>query len=243
MGEAADETNILKKKEMRLKGKANAFKKDRIKDMHTSIANMILMASATEPDQIGKFFDSFKAFYNSNNQDYADMELHHQFDTKDFQNMGFAEGTVLALWSGLLKRSNPTAPSNCTPFAFCKLQPANMNQKAQLLICTTINQKGGLAQSAEEIKAKAKQEVLAPGDYNKMLFQLKAFVALIEILFWEDSITAHKLQLFVQQIKAHNVFYKGCAALDESLPTKVLWRVCNCTVFGELHPSQRPRGG
>jgi hypothetical protein len=36
----------------------------------------------------------------------------------------------LALWSGLLKRSNPPAPSNCTPFAFHKLQPTNMNQKA-----------------------------------------------------------------------------------------------------------------
>ncbi len=237
MGKAADETNILKKEEMKLKGKANALKKDRIKDMHASIANMILMASATKPDQIGKFCDSFKAFYNSKNQGYTDMELHHQFDTKDLQNVGFAEETVLALWSGLLKRSNPTVPSNCTPFAFCELQPANMNQKGRLVICTMINQKGGLAQSAEEIKAEAKQEVLAPGDYNEMLFQLKAFVALIEILFGEDSMTAHKLQLFVQQIKAHNIFYKGCAALDKFFPMKVLWTVCtrfqlyleNCT--------------
>jgi hypothetical protein len=56
-----------------------------------------------------------------------------------------------------------------------------------------INQKEGLAQSTEEIKAKAKQEVSAPENYNKMLFQLKAFVALIEFLFGDDSITAHKL--------------------------------------------------
>jgi hypothetical protein len=70
-----------------------------------------------------------------------------------------------------------------------------------------------------------------------MLFQLKAFVALIEILFGEDSIRFRKLPLFVQLIEAHNVFYKGCAALDEFFPTKVLWAVCirfqlylaNCT--------------
>jgi hypothetical protein len=31
-----------------------------------------------------------------------------------------------------------------------------MNQKIWSLICTMINQKGGLAKSAEEIKAKAK---------------------------------------------------------------------------------------
>ncbi len=60
-----------------------------------------------------------------------------------------------------------------------------------------INQKGGLAQSAEEIKAKAKQEVTAPKTLNEMLFQLKAFVALIEILFGDKSITAQSLQSFV----------------------------------------------
>ncbi len=75
MGKAADQTNVLKKEEMRLKGEADALKKDRIKDMHASIANMILMASATEPDQIGKFCNSFKFFYNCKNQGYADMEL------------------------------------------------------------------------------------------------------------------------------------------------------------------------
>jgi hypothetical protein len=32
------------------------------------------------------------------------MELHHRFDAKDFHNVGFAEGTVLALWSGLFKQ-------------------------------------------------------------------------------------------------------------------------------------------
>jgi hypothetical protein len=125
------------------------------------------------------------------------MELHHQFDAKNFQNVGFAEGTVLAMWSGLLKRSNPTAPSNYTPFAFQELQPMNMNQKSRSLICTMINQKGGLAQSAEEIKKKAKQNIEAPSDYNEMIFQLKAFVALTEILFRDDSITADKLKMFV----------------------------------------------
>jgi hypothetical protein len=70
--------------------------------------------------------------------------------------VGFAEGTVLALWSGLLRRSNPTATSNCTPFAFKELTPINMNQKSRSLIITTINQKGGLSQSLDKVKAKAK---------------------------------------------------------------------------------------
>ncbi len=73
----------------------------------------------------------------------------------------------------------------------------NMNQKSWSLICTIINQRGGLAQSTEEIKAKAKQEVSAPKKYNEMLYQLKAFIALIEILFGDESITALKLQAFI----------------------------------------------
>ncbi len=69
----------------------------------------------------------------------------------------------------------------------------NMNQKSWSLICTMINQKGGLTQSTEEIKTKAKQEASAPKNYTEMLFQLKAFAALIEILFGDESITAHRL--------------------------------------------------
>ncbi len=123
MGEAANKANMLKREEIRIrmKGEEHNKKKDCIKDMHSSITNMILMASAVEHGQQGDYAKSFKAFYSSKNHGFADMELHHQFDAKGIHNVGFAEGLVLALWSGLLKQSNPTAPSNCTPFAFRKL--------------------------------------------------------------------------------------------------------------------------
>ncbi len=170
MGEAANEADVLKREEIRMKGEEDNKKKDCIKDMHPSIASMILMLSEIEHNQQSNYAKSFKAFYNSKNHSYANLELHYQFDTKGFHNVSFSEGMVLVLWSGLLKRLNPTAPSNCTPFAFCELQLANMNQKSRSLICTMINQKGGLAQSAEEIKMKAKQDVAAPADYNEMLF-------------------------------------------------------------------------
>ncbi len=228
IGEAVYKANVLKQEEIKLKGEEDKKKKNRIKDMHPSISNMILMASAVEPDIQGKYADSFKAFYNSKNHGYADMELHHQFEVKGIHNVGFAEGKVLALWSGLLKRSNPMGPSNCTPFAFRELQPANMNQKSRSLICIMINQKGGLAQSAEEIKTKAKQDVAAPKSYTEMLFQLKAFVALIEILFGDDSVAAKKLEKFVRLIKAQSIVYKARAALDDFFPCKVLWSVCTC---------------
>jgi hypothetical protein len=228
IGEAEDEANLLKCKEIKLQGDKDDKKKDRIKDMHPSIFNMILMASAVNHNIQGEYAEFFKAFYNSKNHRCTDMELNHQFDTKGFHNMGFAEGTVLALWSGLLKRLNPTAPSNCNHFAFQELQPAIMNQKSRSLICTMINQKGGLAQSAEEIKMKTKQDVAAPADYTEMIFQLQAFVALIEIPFGEKSIAASKLKRFIHLIKVNSIFYKGCMTLDDFFPSKVLWSVCTC---------------
>ncbi len=114
--------------------------------------------------------------------------------------MGFAEGTVLALYSGHLKRSNPTAPSNWMPFAFRELQAAQMNQKSRLLVCTMINHKGGLTQSIEELKAKANQDVVAPSDYNEMIFQLKAFAAMIDIHLGDGSVVTKRLTRFIREI-------------------------------------------
>ncbi len=65
-----------------------------------------------------------------------------------------------------------------------------MNQKSKSLIYTMINQKGGMTQSAEEIKTKAKQDVAAPADYNEMIFQLRVFAPLIEILFGKENIVS-----------------------------------------------------
>ncbi len=141
--------------------------------------------------------------------------------------MGIAEGTVLALYSGHLKRSNPTAPSNCMPFAVRELQAAQMNQKSRLLVCTMINHKGGLTQSVEELKAKAKQDVVAPSDYNKMIFQLKAFTAMIDILLGDGSVVTKRLTRFIRAIETNALIYKARAALDDFFPSKVLWAVCN----------------
>jgi hypothetical protein len=77
MGKAADKANVLKQEEIRLKGEEDDKKKDCIKDMHPFISSMILMALAVELDQIGTFCALYRAFYNSKNHCYANIELHH----------------------------------------------------------------------------------------------------------------------------------------------------------------------
>ncbi len=104
MGEAADEAHVLKRKEIKQRDKESKQKKDRTKDMHPSILNMILMAFSTDSKFIGEYTESFKSFFNSKTQGYTDLELHHQFEDQGIHNVGFAEGTVLALYSGHLKR-------------------------------------------------------------------------------------------------------------------------------------------
>jgi hypothetical protein len=188
---------------------------------------MILMASSVDSKFIGEHTESFKSFFNSKTQAYANLELHHLFEERGIHNVGFAEGTVLALYLGHLRRSNPTAPSNCPPFAFQELQAAQMNQKSRLLVCTMITHKGSATHSAEELKAKAKQDVVAPLDYNKMIFQLEAFAAMIDILFGDESVLTKKLTKLIRTIKSNAIIYKARAALDDFFPSKVLWAVCN----------------
>jgi hypothetical protein len=80
MGEAVDEANVLKRKEIKQRDDESKQKKDRIKDMHPFISNMILMASSVDSEFIGKYTESFKSFFNSKTQGNTNLELHHQFE-------------------------------------------------------------------------------------------------------------------------------------------------------------------
>ncbi len=66
----------------------------------------------------------------------------------------------------------------------------------------------------------------APADYNKMIFQLRVFTTLIEILFGKESIASKQVGKFIHLIKVNSISYKGRTALDDSFPSKVLWSVC-----------------
>ncbi len=90
-----------------------------------------------------------------------------------------------------------------------------------------ITHKGSATHSTEELKAKAKQDVVTPSDYNEMIFQLEAFSAMIDILFGDESVLTMKLMKLIRAIKSNTIIYKAHAALDDFFPSKVLWAVCN----------------
>ena len=90
-----------------------------------------------------------------------------------------------------------------------------------------ITHKESATHSAKELKAKAKQDVVVPLDYNEMIFQLEAFAAMIDILFGNKSVLTKKLTKLIRAIKSNAIIYKVHAALDDFFPSKVLWAVCN----------------
>jgi hypothetical protein len=69
--------------------------------------------------------------------------------------------------------------------------------------------------------------VVAPSDYNEMIFQLKAFAAMTNILFGEGSVVTKKLTRFIRAINTNALIYKARAALDDFFLSKVLWAMCN----------------
>jgi hypothetical protein len=66
-------------------------KKDRTKDLHPSIKNMIKNASVTEHDKPGELCEKILSLYNSKAHGGLDIQLHQLFDNIGMGNVTFAE--------------------------------------------------------------------------------------------------------------------------------------------------------
>jgi hypothetical protein len=72
-------------------------------------------------------------FINSENVGMAQYELIHQVKELGFPDIGFAQGTVQALYIGVFLYSDSSTPSNFTVFAFREVEPlSNSRQKDYL---------------------------------------------------------------------------------------------------------------
>ena len=67
-----EETNKIRQAEYEWKKDVDEIKKDRTKDLHTSIKMMIKNASAIERDKAGELGENFLSLYNS--------KTHHGLD-------------------------------------------------------------------------------------------------------------------------------------------------------------------
>jgi hypothetical protein len=121
-------------------------------------------------------------FINSENVGMAQYELIHQFKELGFPDIGFAQGTVQALYIGNYLYSDSSTPSNFTVFAFHKVEPLSNSHQKDYLVCQLV-QTQGQKKTLDKIKASLKQTVHIPSDFNGMGTQLQVFAAACEVFF------------------------------------------------------------
>ena len=109
----AIESNRLRCQEIECIINKDELKKDRTKKNHTSIIKMIRRASAkSSTDESEALLVTCTRFINSENVGMAQYELIHQFKELGVLNIGFAQGTVQVLYSGI--SSTPTLAPQAT---------------------------------------------------------------------------------------------------------------------------------
>ena len=166
--EEAETANLLRREELQRLKENDGIKKDKTKKIHSSILNMIKMASSTDGDRAAiDLVESCRAFMNSENTGMADQELNLQFEDLGQGDVGFTHGLVQNLHSGNFFYNDASTPSNFSAFSFYEQLPLQCEQKSRYLMLHLIATQGQ-GKTVSEIKASARQEVKAPMDFNSL---------------------------------------------------------------------------
>jgi hypothetical protein len=153
--------------------------------MHTLIIKMFGRASAkSSTDKSEALSATCTRFINSENVGMAQYKLIHQFKELGFPNIGFAQGTVQALYIDDFLYSDSSTPSNFPVFAFHEVEPLSNSRQKDYLVCQLV-QTQGQKKMLDKVKASLKQTVHIPSDFNGMGTQLQVFAATCKIFFWQ----------------------------------------------------------
>jgi hypothetical protein len=154
-------------------------------------------------------------------QNKENSRLHPQYD---FQDIGFAQGTVQALYVGDLLYANSSTPSNFTVFAFHEIEPLSNLRQNDYLICQLV-QTQGQKKMMDEIKASLKQSVHIPSNFNGMGTQLQIFSAACKIFFGEESVCATSLRQLLIIVGRNKKAFRDNIALDDYFIAKFLFAI------------------
>jgi hypothetical protein len=192
--EEAMESNNLYCKEIERQVEHEEKKKDKTKDLHPAIMNMLLRPAVTySNDKREVITQTCQRFINANNVGQAQSKLINQFKTGGFPDVTFALGTTQALFLGKFLYADLSSPSNFTIFAFHKQEPNSSNQQTYFLICHFI-QEQGQKKSLDKFKASFKQAVHILSDFVSLGTKLQLFVGALSIFFGEESVCTDKLK-------------------------------------------------
>ena len=90
--EVCEKTNEIRIKEYKWKKETKETKKDRTKEIHASILQMLTNASSTKSNPPGALFDDFILLYNSKTHGGHDIKLRQMFENNGLGEVVFPEG-------------------------------------------------------------------------------------------------------------------------------------------------------
>ena len=100
----------------RLKEKDEA-KKDRTRKLHNRVLHMLKMIAGLDCDnKRPDIFEDLKKFLNIDSAELAEQELLDQFKARGINNVGFAHGTVCAMYNGHFQYFVESSPRNFSAF-------------------------------------------------------------------------------------------------------------------------------
>jgi hypothetical protein len=219
-----EETNLIRLKEYQWKKDLGEVKKDKMKDIHPSILQMIMHPSSSKNNQAGKLCKDFISLYNSKTHGGLDIKLRQLFENNGHAEVVFSKGVLPNIWAGILCRTHKAALGAFSLFLFSKMQPLSTNNEKDrsLLIEIFAGQRGGLMRNLDKVKASAKVTALVPHNYHTLVFQLEAYTLVSKYIFGESSILTGQLRRFVEKTKMQNLAYKSHIAGDKDFATKII---------------------
>ena len=183
-------------------------KKDRLKKFHPSIKQLILFASAEDPETVpDDILDSCKRVFNADTVINAKQELTLQFGNMGMQDATFAPGFVTALYSGKFIWSRNFTPNNFSPFMIGEGEPLLAPEHTQRRLVLNLEDTTG--KTADDIATGGKHTVKAPTTYHEMYQQLKFFRGACVIFFGSQSVAAASLQALILVVDKNKHIFKS----------------------------------
>ena len=200
--------NELNKKEIQRKITKDNNKNNRVQDLHPSVTNMLLMASAISCDVAPtELVESCTRFLNQKNSGLAETELLTQFHELGMRDIYFGPGVSLALYAGDLLFKYMGRPCNFSAFCFFP-QTGNEDEDDidKRAILLHIMKEQGRGKTYDEVKKSTKQTVRTPNDIPTLIKQLGFFRGASSILLGIESLLTVNLialELAINQNVSH----------------------------------------
>ena len=232
MSEETFRANSLREKEFDRLQKKDDAKKDRLKKLHRTVTNTILMASGS-PDTTGgesellapsEVVDSCRAIFNSETAALADQELSSQFADLGLKEVVYAHGTIQAIIHGFFLYGVGGSPSNFSAFCFGEHNPTDESPLDRCLVLHIMATQGR-GKTMDDIKGMSKQTVEVPSNYQDLIDRLKIFGAACQIFFGKNSLIVSRLLSLRREFKNEKTILKAKIIDDKSLPAKILFSV------------------